>query len=275
VLPAYLTRLEVTDQPGPLVLLVHGGPWARTSWGYDGTAQLYANRGYTVLQVNFRGSRGYGKRFLNAGNRQWGLAMHDDLIDAVNWAVKEGLADPKRVAITGASYGGYATVAGLAFTPDVFACGVDVVGPTNLFTLLATVPTYWAARRQELLKRMGDPDDPNDQALLTRASPLFAADKIKAPLLIGQGANDPRVKAAEADQLISAMDKKGLPMTYVLYPDEGHGFVRAENRLDFMGRTEAFLAKCLGGRAEPLPKEGKIAGSTGVVKTLVKKPSSL
>lgn len=273
VLPAYLTRIEgLSAKPGPLVLLVHGGPWTRNSWGYDANAQLYANRGYAVLQVNYRGSKGYGKRFLNAGNRQWGLKMHDDLIDAVNWAVAQGFADPKRVAITGNSYGGYATLAGLAFTPDVFACGIDVVGPTNLFTLLATVPPYWAAQRQAFFKRVGDPDDPKDKDLLTRASPLFSAEKIKVPLLIGQGANDPRVKVAEAEQILSAMEKRGLPATYVLYPDEGHGFARADNRLDFMARAEAFFAKCLGGRAEPMPKEGKVAGSTGVVRVLSKKP---
>jgi dipeptidyl aminopeptidase/acylaminoacyl peptidase len=269
-LPGYLTRLEA-GKPQPLVLLVHGGPWGRDSWGFSGAVQLLANRGYAVLQVNFRSSTGYGKRFLNAGNRQWGLAMQDDLSDAVSWAVAQGITDAKRVAIMGGSYGGYATLAGLAFTPDTFACGVDVVGPSNLFTLLATVPPYWAALRQRLVRRMGDPDDPKDKELLTRASPLFSADKIRVPLLIGQGANDPRVKQAEADQLLAAMEKKGLPATYVLYPDEGHGFARPENRTDFYARAELFLAKCLGGRAEPLPKEGRVPGSTGVVRVLAKK----
>jgi dipeptidyl aminopeptidase/acylaminoacyl peptidase len=271
-LPGYLTRPDASLSPGPLVLLVHGGPWSRSTWGFDGTAQLWANRGYAVLQVNFRGSTGYGKRFLNAGNRQWGLKMHDDLVDAVAWAVKEGLADPRRVAISGTSYGGYATLAGLAFTPELFACGVDVVGPSNLFTLLSTVPPYWAAQRSVLVKRMGDPDDAKDKDLLKAASPLFSAERIKAPLLIGQGANDPRVKPAEAEQLVAAMEKKGLPVTYVLYPDEGHGFARPENRLDFTGRAEAFLARCLAGRAEPLPKEGKIPGSTGVVRVVARRP---
>ncbi len=269
-LPGYLTRLEGA-RPQPLVLLVHGGPWGRDSWGFSGTAQLLANRGYAVLQVNFRSSTGYGKRFLNAGNRQWGLAMHDDLLDAVGWAIAQGVTDTKHVAIMGTSYGGYATLAGLAFTPDTFACGVDIVGPTNLFTLLATVPPYWAALRQQLVRRMGDPDDPKDKELLTRASPLFSAEKIRAPVLIGQGANDPRVKQAEADQLLAAMEKQGLSATYVLYPDEGHGFVRPENRTDFMARAELFLAKCLGGRAEPLPKEGRVPGSTGVVRVLAKR----
>jgi dipeptidyl aminopeptidase/acylaminoacyl peptidase len=266
-LPGYLT-LPVGKAPKalPMVLLVHGGPWARDMWGQNSTVQQYANRGYAVLQVNFRGSTGFGKKFLNAGNRQWGLAMHDDLIDSVNWAVKEGVADPKKVAIVGGSYGGYSTLAGLAFTPDTFACGVDIVGPSNLFTLLATIPPYWAALRGLFTARVGNPDDPADQELLTKASPLFSANKIKAPLLIGQGANDPRVKTAEAEQIVAAMEKNGLPVTYVLYPDEGHGFARPENRIDFQARAEAFLGSCLGGRVEPLPKEGKIAGATSVVK---------
>ncbi|MDP1826228.1 MAG: S9 family peptidase [Archangium sp.] len=257
----------------PMVLLVHGGPWARDTWGQNSTAQWLANRGYAVLQVNFRGSTGYGKKFLNAANRQWGLAMHDDLLDAVAWAVKEGVADPKKVAIMGGSYGGYATLAGLAFTPDTFACGVDIVGPSNIFTLLNTIPPYWAAMRKEFVSRIGDPENPADKDLLTKASPLFSAGKIKVPLLIGQGANDPRVKPAESEQIVAAMEKNGLPVTYVLYPDEGHGFARPDNRIDFFARAEGFLAKCLGGRAEPLPKDGKIAGSTAQVKVVAaKKP---
>lgn len=252
----------------PFVLLVHGGPWGRDRWGTDAEVQWLANRGYAVLQVNFRGSTGYGKRFLNAGNKQWGRAMHDDLLDAVSWAVKEGVADPKKVAIMGTSYGGYATLAGLAFTPDTFACGVDAVGPANLFTLLSTVPPYWAAFRRMLVRRMGDPDDPADKELLTTASPLFSAPKIKAPLLIGQGQNDPRVKPAEAEQIVGALEKNGLPVTYVVYPDEGHGFARPENRVDFYARAEGFLAKCLGGRAEPMPKDNK---SSAVVKVIAAK----
>ncbi len=266
VLPSYLT-LPVGKAPKslPLVLLVHGGPWGRDSWGQNPMAQWLANRGYAVLQVNFRASEGFGKRFLNAGNRQWGLAMHDDLLDAVGWAVKEGVADPKKIAIMGASYGGYATLAGLAFTPDTFACGVDIVGPSNLFTLLSTIPPYWASFRKQMVLRMGDPDNAADKELLTRASPLFAAAKIKVPLLIGQGANDPRVKPAESEQIVSAMEKNGLPVTYVLYPDEGHGFVRPDNRLDFSARAEGFLATCLGGRSEPLVK---LPGSTAQVKVV-------
>lgn len=271
-LPAYLS-LPPGKEPKnlPMVLLVHGGPWGRDTWGQSSSAQWLANRGYAVLQVNFRASTGFGKKFLNAGNRQWGLAMHDDLLDSVAWAVKEGVADPKKVAIMGGSYGGYATLAGLAFTPDKFACGVDIVGPSNIFTLLSTIPPYWAAMKRQLIMRMGDPENPADKALLTKASPLFSADKIKAPLLIGQGQNDPRVKPAESEQIIAAMEKNGLPVTYVLYPDEGHGFARPDNRIDFYARAEGFLSKCLGGRAEPLPKEGKIAGSTAVVKVVAAK----
>lgn len=268
VLNGYLTRSDATAKNRPMVLLVHGGPWARDAWGLQPTAQWLANRGYVVLQVNFRGSTGYGKRFVNLSNRQWGLSMHDDLIDAVNWAVKEGLADARHVGIMGGSYGGYATLAGLSFTPEVFACGVDMVGPSNLFTLLATVPPYWSAYKQRLVRRMGDPDDPKDKDLLTKASPLFSADKIVAPLLIGQGANDPRVKVAESEQMVAALEKKGQGVTWVVYPDEGHGFARPENRLDFYARAEVFLAGCLGGRAEPLPKDGKFPGSTGVVRVV-------
>ncbi|MCC6335239.1 MAG: S9 family peptidase [Myxococcales bacterium] len=267
-LPGYLSLPPGKAKPVPMVLLVHGGPWGRDTWGYNGTVQLLTNRGYAVLQVNFRSSSGYGKRFLNAGNRQWGLAMHDDLLDAVSWAVKEGVTTPKQVAIMGGSYGGYATLAGLAFTPDVFACGVDIVGPSNLFTLLSTIPPYWTSMKSMLVARMGDPEKAQDKELLTKASPLFSAQKIKKPLLIGQGANDPRVKVAESEQIVAAMEKNGLPVTYVVYPDEGHGFARPENRTDFMARAEGFLAKCLGGRVEPLPKDGKVAGSTAAVKVV-------
>ncbi|PZR04627.1 MAG: S9 family peptidase [Archangium gephyra] len=269
VLPSYLTLpVGKAAKNLPMVLLVHGGPWGRDMWGYHPTVQWLANRGYAVLQANFRASTGFGKKFLNAGNRQWGLAMHDDLIDAVNWAVKEGVADPKQVAIMGGSYGGYATLAGLAFTPEQFKCGVDIVGPSNLFTLMSTIPPYWAAFKAQMIKRMGDPDNAADKELLTRASPLFSASKIKVPLLIGQGANDPRVKVAESEQIVSAMEKNGLPVTYVVYPDEGHGFARPENRIDFYARSEEFLAKCLGGRAEPLTK---IEGATAQVKVVAKK----
>ncbi len=249
----------------PLVLFVHGGPWSRDRWGYSATGQWLANRGYGVLQVNFRGSTGYGKKFENAGNREWGRKMHDDLVDAVRWAVKEGYADPSRVAVMGGSYGGYSALAGVAFTPELFRCSVDIVGPSNLFTLLASIPPYWAPMLAEMHLRMGDPK--TDEKLLHDASPLFSAGRIQAPLLIGQGANDPRVKQAESEQIVAAIEKNGGGVTYVVYPDEGHGFARPENRIDFNARAEAFLAECLGGRLEPLQGE-RIPGSTAQVKVV-------
>jgi len=270
VLNGYLTLPAGLKPQGlPLVLFVHGGPWYRDSWGYDPTAQWLANRGYAVMQVNFRGSTGYGKSFKNAGNKQWGKSMHSDLLDAVEWTVKQGWVDPKKVAIMGGSYGGYSALAGVTFTPDVFKCSVDIVGPSNLFTLLQSIPPYWAPIISEFHMRMGDPK--TDEKLLRDASPLFSADKIKVPLLIGQGANDPRVKQAESEQIVAAIEKNGGGVTYVLYPDEGHGFARPENRIDFNARAEDFLAKCLGGRSEPLPEGGKVAGSTAVVKVVAPK----
>lgn len=237
--------------PLPMVLLVHGGPWARDAYGYNSYHQWLANRGYAVLSVNFRGSVGFGKAFVNAGDLQWGRKMHDDLLDAVEWAIKQGTADRHRIAIMGGSYGGYATLAGLTFTPDVFCCGVDIVGPSNLETLLATVPPYWAAFFENLARRVGDPRTEDGRALLRERSPLHSSDKIVKPLLIGQGANDPRVKQAEADQIIEAMRAKTLPVTYVLYPQEGHGFAVPENGLSFNAIAETFLAAHLGGRCEP------------------------
>ena len=240
------------DQAMPMVLFVHGGPWARDAYGSNSTHQFYANRGYAVLSVNFRASTGFGKNFTNAGNLQWSKTMHDDLIDAVRWAEKLGIAVPGKVAIAGGSYGGYATLAGLTYTPDEFACGVDIVGPSNLNTLLASIPPYWKPGFEQMARRVGDPRTEEGKALLTAASPLTHADKIKRPLLIGQGANDPRVKQAESDQIIAAMNKLNLPVTYVLFPDEGHGFARPENSLAFNAVQEQFLASCLGGRAEPI-----------------------
>jgi dipeptidyl aminopeptidase/acylaminoacyl peptidase len=251
----------------PMVLFVHGGPWGRDMWGYNPTAQWFANRGYAVLQVNFRASTGYGKKFLNAGNRQWGLKMHDDLIDAVTWAVAEGYADPKKVAVFGGSYGGYAALAAATFTPDTFACNVDIVGPSNLKTLIASIPPYWKPIRAQFDHRMGNVDDPKDAELIRNASPLFKADKITKPLLIGQGANDPRVNVKESEQIVEAIEKNKGSVTYVLYPDEGHGFARPENRIDFNARAEKFLSGCLGGRVEPMEGE-KIPGSTAVVKVV-------
>ncbi|BAC88522.1 S9 family peptidase [Gloeobacter violaceus] len=274
-LNAYLTTpVGVPARKLPMVLFVHGGPWSRDDWGYDPYAQWFANRGYAVLQVNFRGSTGYGKNFLNAGNRQWGLKMHEDLIDAVNWAAGTlGLADPKKVAIYGGSYGGYAALAGLAFTPEVFACGVDIVGPSNIKTLINSIPPYWKPFRSEFDLRVGNIDDPKDAELIKNASPLFKADRIRKPLLIGQGANDPRVKQAESEQIVEAIEKNGGQVTYVVYPDEGHGFARPENRIDFNARAEKFLADCLGGRSEPMPSD-PIAGATAVVKQIGPKASS-
>ncbi|MBC2706111.1 MAG: S9 family peptidase [ANME-2 cluster archaeon] len=240
------------DEPLPMVLLVHGGPWGRDKWEYNPWTQWLANRGYAVLSVNFRASRGFGKAFLNAGNREWGGKMHDDLIDAVNWTVQEGIANPDRVAIMGGSYGGYATLWGMTNTPDTFACGVDTVGPSNLVTLFETIPPYWQPEIEDWATRIGDARTEEGRAFLTKRSPLTYADNIKKPLLIGQGANDPRVKQAESDQIVQAMQDANIPVTYLLYTDEGHGFYRPENRLSFYAVTDAFLAEHLGGRYEPI-----------------------
>jgi dipeptidyl aminopeptidase/acylaminoacyl peptidase len=237
--------------PIPMVLFVHGGPWARDTYGYNTYHQWLANRGYAVLSPNFRASAGFGKAFLAAGNLEWGAKMHDDLIDAVDWAVSAGVTADKTVAIMGGSYGGYATLAGLTFTPDKFACGVDIVGPSNLNTLLKTIPPYWESGKTQFYNRMGNPTTPEGQALLNERSPLFKADQIKKPLLIGQGANDPRVNVAESQQIVDAMKAKDIPVTYAVFPDEGHGFARPENNIAFAAVTEHFLADCLGGRAEP------------------------
>jgi dipeptidyl aminopeptidase/acylaminoacyl peptidase len=271
-LRGYLTQPLNAAGAGPLVLFVHGGPWARDFWGYNPSGQWLANRGYSVLQLNYRGSTGFGKAFLHAGDKEWGKKMHSDLIDGVDWAVKKGIADPKQVAIMGGSYGGYSALAGATFTPDVFRASVDIVGPSNLLTLLATIPPYWQVQRSIFNVRLGNPEDPKDKEYLHASSPLFSVDRIRIPILIGQGANDPRVKVAESEQIVGAMEKKGLPVTYVLYPDEGHGFARPENRIDFNARAELFLQKYLGGRAEPLPGD-RIPGSTAVVKVVEAKPA--
>lgn len=249
-----------SNAPLPLVLFVHGGPWARDSFGLNPMVQWLVSRGYGVLQVNYRGSTGFGKSFVNAANHEWAAKMHDDLVDAVKWAEDKKIADPARVAILGGSYGGYETLVGLTFTPDVFACGVDIVGPSNLATLLASIPPYWASAFEDMTKRIGDPRTDDGKKLLAERSPLSRVDAIKKPLLIGQGKNDPRVKQAEADQIVAAMQKKNIPVTYVLYPDEGHGFVRSENKKSFNAVTEIFLAQCLGGAYQPIG--GDFAGST-------------
>lgn len=245
-------RASRPPEPVPLVLNVHGGPWARDSYGFDAEHQWLANRGYAVLSVNFRGSTGFGKSFVNAGDHEWGRAMHDDLIDAVDWAVRERIALPDKVAIYGGSYGGYAVLVGLTRTPERFACGVDIVGPSNLQTLLASIPPYWKSFYEDMVRRIGDPRTPEGRKLLEERSPLTYADRIKRPLLIAQGANDPRVKQAESDQIVAAMQAKKLPVTYVVYPDEGHGFARPQNRLSFYAIAEGFLSQCLGGRYEPI-----------------------
>ena len=236
------------EKPLPMVLLVHGGPWVRSTWGYDPQHQWFANRGYAVLDVNYRGSTGFGKAFVNAGNKEWGAKMHEDLIDGVNWAIAEGIADPKRVAIYGGSYGGYAALVGMTFTPDVFACGVSIVGPSSLVTLLNSLPPYWAPAVQMFVNRVGDHRTEEGRQFLLSRSPLTHVDQIRHPLLIGQGANDPRVKKEESDQIVKAMQEKNIPVTYVVFPDEGHGFARPENRLAFSAVAEAFLAEQVGGR---------------------------
>ncbi len=245
------------SRPLPGVLFVHGGPWARDSWGFNGFHQWLANRGYAVLSVNFRGSTGFGKAFVNAGNLEWASKMHDDLIDGVEWAVNNSIIDKKNVAIMGGSYGGYSTLVGLTFTPEFFSCGVDIVGPSNIVTLLNTIPPYWAPQIELFKKRVGDHTTEEGRAMLESRSPLSRVDKIVRPLLIGQGANDPRVKQSESDQIVSAMRAKNLPVTYVLFPDEGHGFAEPGNRLAFNAVAEAFLAEHLGGRYEPIGDDFK------------------
>jgi dipeptidyl aminopeptidase/acylaminoacyl peptidase len=232
----------------PMVLNVHGGPWARDAWGFDPHAQWMANRGYLSVQVNFRGSTGYGKAFVNAGDREWGGRMHDDLVDAVAFVTGQGWADPARVAIFGGSYGGYAALVGAAFTPELFRCAIDIVGPSNLKTLIETIPPYWAPMIAQFHRAVGDPAV--DADFLWSRSPLSRADDISIPLLIAQGANDPRVKQAESEQIVAALKRAGIDHEYMLFPDEGHGFAKPENRLRFYAAAERFLAKHLGGRAE-------------------------
>ncbi len=249
VVEGYLTLPPGDPQrPMPMVLNVHGGPWARDGWGYDPEAQWLANRGYACLQVNFRGSTGYGKDFLNAGNKEWGAGMHDDLVDAVRWAVDEGIADGERVAIYGGSYGGYAALVGATFTPDLFRCAVDIVGPSNLITLINSIPPYWKPLVSIFHERVGNPE--TEEEFLKSRSPLFFVDRIEIPMLVAQGANDPRVKQAEAEQVVAAMRERGIDHDYMLFEDEGHGFARPENRLKFYAAAEKFLARHLGGRYE-------------------------
>lgn len=248
-IPAYLTIPKgFGDSNLPVIVVPHGGPWARDYWGFDGYAQFLANRGYAVLRPNFRGSTGFGKSFLNAGNKEWGDLMQDDITWGVKYLIDEGIADPDRVAIFGGSYGGYATLAGLAFTPDLYAAGVSFVGPSNLITLLASIPPYWEAARKTFAERMGDPDTVEGEAQLIRQSPLFSADQIVAPLMVVQGQNDPRVVKAESDQIVIALRDRGFPVTYLNADDEGHGFARPVNNMAFIAAMEKFLSEHLGGR---------------------------
>lgn len=247
---AYLTLPRGKGEKNlPVVINPHGGPWARDTWGYDSFAQFLANRGYAVFQPNFRGSTGYGKEFLNAGNNEWGTGyMQHDITDGVQYLIDQGIADPEKVCIMGGSYGGYATLAGLAFTPDVYACGVSIVGPSNLITLLDSIPPYWAPLKKIFDVRLGDQNDPEDRERLIAQSPLHSAEKIKAPLLVIQGANDPRVKQAESDQIVEAMHRLGREVKYMVAPDEGHGFRSEKNRLAMNVGFEEFLSEQLGGR---------------------------
>ncbi len=247
-----LDRDGKPEHPLPMVLLVHGGPWLRDFWGFDPERQWLANRGYAVLCVNYRGSLGFGKKYINAANREWGGKMHDDLLDAVNWAVSNGIAQKDKIAIMGASYGGYATLVGLSMTPDVFACGVDMVGPSKLRTLLENAPAQWSAELNDWKLRVGDFTTDEGRAFLDSRSPLTHVQNITKPLLICQGANDPRVKQSESDQIVKAMQQKNIPVTYVLYPDEGHNLNRPRNRISFFAVAEAFLAEHLGGKCEPI-----------------------
>jgi len=243
------------DQALPMVLKVHGGPWGRDRWGFNSTHQWLTSRGYAVLSVNYRGSTGFGKKFINAADKEWAGKMHDDLLDAVKWTVDQNIAQADKVAIFGGSYGGYATLVGLTFTPNQFACGVDIVGPSSLVTLLENIPPYWAPFAPMLNERIGNPKTDEGRAFLDSRSPLTRVDEIERPLLIAQGANDPRVKQAEADQIVAAMQKKNIPVAYALFPDEGHGFARPQNRLSFYAVSEIFLAQCLGGTFQPIGKD--------------------
>lgn len=249
---SYISRPKNQKEPGPMILFVHGGPWVRDSWGYNPYHQWLVNRGYTVLSVNYRGSTGFGKNFLNAGNRQWAKKMQDDLVDAVNWAIDAKIADPKKVAIMGGSYGGYATLVGLTFTPDLFALGVDIVGPSHVRTLIETVPPYWKPMMSMFEARVGSLSEPK---FLDEISPLMRVENIKKPLLILQGKNDPRVKEAESEQIVNAMQKKGINVTYVVFPDEGHGFRVPENNIASNAIIEKFLAKHLIGQCEKIENE--------------------
>ena len=272
-IPAYLTLPKGLEAKNlPVIVFPHGGPWGRDGWGYNSYAQFLANRGYAVLSPNFRSSTGYGKKFLNAGNNQWGEKMQDDLTWGVKYLISQGIANPAKIGIMGGSYGGYATLAGVAFTPDVYACGVSIVGPSNLITLLNSIPPYWEAGRKIFHVRMGDPTTPQGKAQLERQSPLNSANKIKAALLVVQGANDPRVNKAESDQIVIALRDRGFPVEYIVAPDEGHGFARPVNNMAMLASSEKFLAKHLGGRYQESmkPEVAKRLGEITVEVSTVK-----
>jgi dipeptidyl aminopeptidase/acylaminoacyl peptidase len=256
-IPAYLTLPKGVEAKNlPAILVPHGGPWGRDTWGYGGMVQFLANRGYAVLQMNYRGSTGYGKKYLNLGNNEWGQKMQDDVTWGAKYLIQKGIADPKRIGIMGGSYGGYATLAGVAFTPDMYAAAVDIVGPSNLITLIQSIPPYWEQIRTMFYKRMGDPTTPEGKAQLERQSPLNAAAKIRTPLMVVQGANDPRVNKRESDQIVAALRDRGLPVEYLIAPDEGHGFARPINNMAMYAAAEKFLSKHLNGRYQAeMPEE--------------------
>ena len=277
-IPAYLALPKgVAAKNLPTVVVPHGGPWGRDFWGYNSFAQFFANRGYAVLMPNFRASTGYGKKFLDAGNKQWGDKMQDDITWGVKHLIAEGIADPKRVGIIGGSYGGYATLAGVTFTPDLYAAAVAIVAPSNLITLLETIPPYWEAGRATFYKRMGDPNTPEGKAQLMRQSPLTHADKIKTPLLVVQGANDPRVNKRESDQIVIALRDRGYPIQYLVAPDEGHGFARPVNNMAVLALSEKFMAQYLGGRYQEsmTPEVAKRLQEITVDPKTVQKPAPL
>lgn len=254
VINGYLTLPKNVEAKNlPVVIHPHGGPWARDGWGFNSNVQFLANRGYAVLQMNFRGSTGFGREFWEISFKEWGKKMQDDITDGVNWLIEEGIADPERIGIYGGSYGGYATLAGLTFTPDLYACGVDYVGVSNIFSWMSAIPPYWEPYLEMIYEMVGHPQ--KDSLLIRDASPLFHVDKIKAPLFIAQGANDPRVPQAESDQIVEALKKRGIEVPYMVKDNEGHGFRNEENKFDFYGEMEKFFFEHLGGRMAEIKTE--------------------
>ena len=258
----YLTRPAADAQKVPMVLVIHGGPYLRDEWGFNSTHLWLANRGYAVLSINYRGSTGFGKAFVTAADREWGGKMHDDLIAGVDWAVARGIADPKRVGFFGGSYGGYAALTAATKTPEVFACIVDIYGIANLLTFMAAIPPYWAPFFSVWKNRIGDPDTEEGRAFLRERSPLTHIDRAFRPILIAQGLEDVRVTRAESEQMVTVLRQRNVPVTYVVFPDEGHGFTKPKNQIAFRAVTEAFLAKHLGGRAQPIDRAKDFAGSS-------------